>query len=176
MVKINNQRKAFLDMPWSGGTDNGRQTEIMVMTSLWAESYLLITPVTLINLSLNPNSNQQAPDATGFFPLVGCLPQAAWPEGFSRKVRTLWHCSKLKADGALLPDWSWWYPSGNRPLQQYLGFTAGRWVMVGSSIKAVAWLLNSKSGRNGQRLMYEQVTAIISHSGYLHHRLPVMGC
>ena len=26
----------------------------MVMTSLWAESYLLITPITLANLSLNP--------------------------------------------------------------------------------------------------------------------------
>ena len=37
MVEINNQRKAFLDMPKSvvGETDNGRQkTEIMVMTSL----------------------------------------------------------------------------------------------------------------------------------------------
>ena len=52
MVEINNQRKAFLDMlAWSEGTDNGRQkTEIMVMTSLWA-SYLLITPITLANLS-----------------------------------------------------------------------------------------------------------------------------
>ena len=45
MVEINNQRKAFLDMlAWSEGTDNGRQKpEIMVMTSLQAESYLLIT-------------------------------------------------------------------------------------------------------------------------------------
>ena len=35
MVEINNQRKAFLDMlAWSEGTDNRRQTEIMVMTSL----------------------------------------------------------------------------------------------------------------------------------------------
>ena len=36
MVKINNQRKAFLDMlAWSEGIDNGRQKpEIMVMTSL----------------------------------------------------------------------------------------------------------------------------------------------
>ena len=35
MVEINNQRKAFLDMPWRGRkTDNGRQPEIMVMTSL----------------------------------------------------------------------------------------------------------------------------------------------
>ena len=36
MVEINNQRKAFLDMAWSEGIDNGRQKkpEIMVMTSL----------------------------------------------------------------------------------------------------------------------------------------------
>ena len=34
MVEINNQRKAFLDAGVVGGTDNGRQTEIMVMTSL----------------------------------------------------------------------------------------------------------------------------------------------
>ena len=35
-MKINNQRKAFLDgVKWSEGTDNGRQKpEIMVMTSL----------------------------------------------------------------------------------------------------------------------------------------------
>ena len=39
-------------LAWSEGTDNGRQKpEIMVMTSLWAESYLLITPITLANLS-----------------------------------------------------------------------------------------------------------------------------
>ena len=51
MVEINNQRKAFLDMlAWSEGTDNDvRKPEIMVMTS--AESYLLITPITLANLS-----------------------------------------------------------------------------------------------------------------------------
>ena len=39
-------------LAWSEGTDNGRQkTEIMVMTSLWAEKLLLITPITLANLS-----------------------------------------------------------------------------------------------------------------------------
>ena len=27
------------------------------------------------------------------------------------------------------------YPSGNRPLQQYLGFTAGRWLCI-ADIKA----------------------------------------
>ena len=46
MVEINNQRKAFLDMlAWSEGIDNGtsENQKIMVMTSLQAESYLLIT-------------------------------------------------------------------------------------------------------------------------------------
>ena len=41
--------------------------------------------------------------------------------------------------------------------------------------KADSLIAKFRSGRNGQRLMYEQ-----SHrdyrSGYLHHRLPVMGC
>ena len=54
MVEINNQRKAFLDMlAWSEGTDNGRQKtrnhgyDVIA----WGESYLLITPITLANLS-----------------------------------------------------------------------------------------------------------------------------
>ena len=54
MVEINNQRQAFLDMlAWSEGTDMAdvRKPEIMVMTSLQAESYLLITPIFLANLS-----------------------------------------------------------------------------------------------------------------------------
>ena len=53
MVEINNQRKAFLDMlAWSEGTDNGRQkTRNHERRPLWAESYLLITPITLANLS-----------------------------------------------------------------------------------------------------------------------------
>ena len=54
MVEINNQRKAFLDMlAWSEGTDNGRLKtrnhgyDVIV----GMESYLLITPITLANLS-----------------------------------------------------------------------------------------------------------------------------
>ena len=33
-----------------------------------------------------------------------------------------------------------------------------------------------RSGRNSQRLMYEQSHRDYLRSGYLHHRLPVMGC
>ena len=53
MVEINNQRKAFLDMlAWSEELiTDVRKPEIMVMTSLPTESYLLITPITLANLS-----------------------------------------------------------------------------------------------------------------------------
>ena len=54
MVEINNQRKAFLDMlAWSEGTDNGRLKtrnhgyDVIV----GGKSYLLITPITLANLS-----------------------------------------------------------------------------------------------------------------------------
>ena len=51
--EINNQRKAFLDMlAWSEGTDNGRQkTRNHGYDVIAAESYLLITPITLANLS-----------------------------------------------------------------------------------------------------------------------------
>ena len=51
MVEINNQRKAFLDMARSEGTDNGRQKTRNHGYDVTAESYLLITPITLANLS-----------------------------------------------------------------------------------------------------------------------------
>ena len=79
MVEINNQRKAFLDMlAWFEELiTDVRKPEIMVMTSLWAESYLLITPITSQTCHAKPkNSNQQAPDATSFFP-VGGMPTAS---------------------------------------------------------------------------------------------------
>ena len=82
MVEINNQRKAFLDMlDVMEGTDNGRQKtsnhgyDVIVGGELFTD--YSDHPRKLV--TLNPNSNQQAPDATSFFP-SGCLPQAAWPE------------------------------------------------------------------------------------------------
>ena len=54
MVEINNQRVRRSSMlAWSGGTDNGRQKtrnhgyDVIV----GGESYLLITPITLINIT-----------------------------------------------------------------------------------------------------------------------------
>ena len=102
MVEINNQRKAFLDMlAWSEGTDNGRQKpEIMVMTSLQAESYLLALPDhprKLVTLNPKPKST----GATSFFPVGGCLPQAAWPERLLSEKSGRQALQQIKERGAL---------------------------------------------------------------------------
>ena len=76
MVEINNQRKAFLDMlAGRRGTDNGRQKtrnhgyDVIVGGELFTD--YSDHPRKLV--TLNPNSNQQAPDATSFFPVGGML-------------------------------------------------------------------------------------------------------
>ena len=86
MVEINNQRKAFLDMlAWSEGSDNGRQKpgnhgyDVIVGGVLFTD--YPDHPRKLVTLKPKLKS---MPDATSFFPLlVGCLPQAAWPERLS---------------------------------------------------------------------------------------------
>ena len=58
-------------------------------------------------------------------------------------------------------DWSQDIRSGNRPLQQYLGFTAGRWLW--SSIKGRQPDCKIQQGRNVVRdWCMSRVTAIIS--------------
>ena len=96
MVEINNQRKAFLNMlAWSEGTDNGRQKtrnhgyDVIVSGELFTD--YSDHPRKLV--TLNPNSNQQAPDATSFFRWWDAY-TGNWPEKTSlRKVGTLWHAA-----------------------------------------------------------------------------------
>ena len=82
MVEINNQRKAFLDMlAWSEGTDNGRQKTRNHGYDVIVGRLFSITPITLTKLvTLNPKLKSTARTLPASFPLVGCLPQAAWPE------------------------------------------------------------------------------------------------
>ena len=47
-------------------------------------------------VTLNPNSNQQAPDATSFLPVGGMPTQAVYLKDFP-KSQTLWHCSRLRS-------------------------------------------------------------------------------
>ena len=164
MVEINNQRKG---VPRYAGVVGGNwiTTSENQKSWLWrhcrrrAIYWLLRSPRKLVTLNpkLKINRRRTLPAS---FP-VGGMPTAsslAWKT--FRKVRTLWHCSRLRSV-ALTHDWSWWYPSGNRPLQQYLGFVVVL-VMVSSSIRLTAWLQNSKKrAERSERLMYEQ-----SHRDY----------
>ena len=101
MVEINNQRKAFLDMlAWSEGTDNGRQKtrnhgyDVIVGGELFTD--YSDHPRKLV--TLNPKLKSTGWTLPVSFPLVGCLPQAVWPERLlSEKSGRLWHCSRLRS-------------------------------------------------------------------------------
>ena len=92
MVEINNQRKAFLDMlAWSEESliTDVRKPEIMVMTSLQVESYLLITPIT--SQTCHAKNPKLKSTGAGRYQLlsVGGMPTAsslAWKTSL-RKVR-----------------------------------------------------------------------------------------
>ena len=63
------------------------------------------------------------------------LPQAAWPERLLSEKSG--RCG-IAADWAMRRftyDWSWWYPSGNRPLLN-IWASAGRWLWPGPEHKA----------------------------------------
>ena len=99
MVEINNQRKAFLDMlAWSEGTDNGRQKtrnhgyDVIVGGELFTDYSDHPRKLVTLNPKLKSTGGRYS-----FFPLVGCLLQAAWPERLLSEVRTLWHCSRLRS-------------------------------------------------------------------------------
>ena len=99
MKKINNQRKAFLDMlAWSEGTDNGRQKtrnhgyDVIVGGELFTD------------YSDHPRNCHAKPKlkstGAGRYQLLSRwwdAYRAAWPERLLRKVRTLWHCSRLRS-------------------------------------------------------------------------------
>ena len=78
MVEINNQRKAFLDMlAWSEGTDNGRQkTRNHGYDVTGGELFTDYSDHPSQTCHAKPKLNQQAPDATSFFP-VGGMPTAS---------------------------------------------------------------------------------------------------
>ena len=79
MVEINIQRKAFLDMlAWSGEliTDVRKPGNHGYDVIVGGELFTDYSDHPRKLVTLNPDSNQQAPDATSFFP-VGGLPAAS---------------------------------------------------------------------------------------------------
>ena len=102
MVEINNnQRKAFLDMlAWSEGTDNGRQKtrnhgyDVIVGGELFTDysdhpQTCHAKPKTQINRC----RTLPASSPVGGMPTASSLPGKT----SLRKVRTLWHCSRLRS-------------------------------------------------------------------------------
>ena len=102
MVEINNQRKAFLDMlAWSEGTDNGRQEtrnhgyDVIVGGELFTD--YSDHPGKLV--TLNPKLKSTG---AGRYQLL-----SRWRDAYRKqlglkdfppeKVRTLWHCSRLRS-------------------------------------------------------------------------------
>ena len=83
MVEINNQRKAAFDMlAWSEGTDNGRQSrthgyDVIVGGELFTDYSDHPSQTCHAKPKTQINRRRTLPAS---FPLVGCLPQAAWPE------------------------------------------------------------------------------------------------
>ena len=105
MVEINNQRKAFLDMlAWSEGTDNGRQKtrnhgyDVIVGGELFTD--YSDHPRKLVTLNKTQINRRRTLPAS--FPLVGCLPQAAWPERLLSESRDAVALQQIKGRGALL--------------------------------------------------------------------------
>ena len=105
MVEINNQRKAFLDMlAWSEGTDNGRQKtrnhgyDVIVGGELFTD--YSDHPRKLVHAKPKTQINRRR-TLPASFPLVGCLPQAAWPERLLSKSQDAVALQQIKERGAL---------------------------------------------------------------------------
>ena len=178
MVEINNQRKAFLDMlAWSEGTDNGRQKtrnhgyDVIVGGNCY---WLLRSPSQTCHAKPKTQINRRR-TLPASFPLVGCLPASslAWKTSL-RKVRTLWHCSRLRSVALYL-----WLIVVISVRQSTVAAISGlhcrALVMVSSSIRLTGAKFKEAGGTVRDWCM-SRVYRDYLRSGYLHHRLPVMGC
>ena len=166
MVEINNQRKAFLDMlAWSEGTDNGRQKTRNHGWRHCRPSYLLITPITLINLYAKPKTQINGAGRYSFFP-VGGMPTASetWPaKDFSPKSQDAVALQRIKERGAYVYDWSCVDIVRQSTVAAISGLALPGAGYGQFEHKADSLIAKIQSGRNGQRdWCMSRVTAIIS--------------
>ena len=181
MVEINNQRKAFLDMlAWSEGTDNGRQKpgnhgyDVIVGGELFTD--YSDHPRKLVTL----NPKLKSTDA-GRYQLL-----SRWWDAHRKQLgleRLLSEKSdavalqQIKERGALpmidrgdirqAPDrcsniWASLPGAGYGQFEHKADSLIAKFKEVGGTVRRL--------------LMYEQSHRDYLRSGYLHHRLPVMGC
>ena len=128
------------------------------------ESYLLITRSPSQPITLNPKLKSTG---AGRYQLLSCWwdayrKQFCLKDFSPEKVRTLWHCSRLRS-GMLLPMIDRGDIRQAPTVAAISGRIAGRWLW---SVRWWRWQLDCKiqrSGRNGQRdWCMSRVTAIIS--------------
>ena len=166
MVEINNQRKGVpryyagvVGGNWITGQENQKSW-------LWrhcrrrAIYWLIWSPSQTCHAK--PKLNQQAPDATSFFP-VGGMPTAsslAWKTSLRKSGR----CG-IAADWRSVALYLWLIvviSVRQSTVAAISGLHCRALVMVSSSIRLTAWLQIQRSGRNGQRdWCMSRVTAII---------------
>ena len=106
---------------------------------------------------------------------MGCLPQAAWPERLLSKSQDAVAARQIKERGAL--------PMIDVVIsvRQSTVAAISRTLLPGAGYgqfehKADSLIAKFKRAERSERLMYEQSHRDYLRSGYLHHRLPVMGC
>ena len=165
-------------LAWSEGTDNGRQKtrnhgyDVIVGGELFTD--YSDHPRKLV--TLNPKLKSYA----GRYQLLSCWWDAYRKQlglkDFSPKSQDAVALQQIKERGALPMIDRGDIRQSDR-YKRVISFTAGRWLWVSSSIRLTARLQNSKKrAERSERLMYEQSHRDYLRSGYLHHRLPVMGC
>ena len=174
MVEINNQRKAFLDMLVVEGIDNGQKTrnhgyDVIVGGELFTDVRSPSNRHAKPKLKINRRRTLPAS-----FLLVGCLPQAAWPERLLSEKSDAVALQQIKERGAL--------PMIDRGDIRQAIDRCNIWASLPGagygrlSIRLTAWLQKFKeAAERSERLMYEQSHRDYS-ACYLHHRSPVMGC
>ena len=117
MAEINNQRKAFLDMP-VGGIDNGRQKtrnhgyDVIVGGELFTD--YSDHPRKLV--TLNPKLKSTGRTLPASFPLRDAYRKQLGLKDFSPKSQDAVALQQIKERGALPMIDRGGYPSGNRPL------------------------------------------------------------
>ena len=148
MVEINNQRKAFLDMLGVVGGTDGRTSENQ-------KSWLRRHCRRRASITWSPSQTCHAKPKTQInrrrtLPASSCW-WMSWPERLlSRKVRTLWYCSRLRSVALYL--WLIVVISARQSTVAAIsGLHCWALVMVSSSIRLTAWLQNSKKRRKSVR-------------------------
>ena len=165
-------------LAWSEGTDNGRQKTRNHGYDVIVGELLLITPISSQTCHAKPktqiNRRRTLPASFRWWDAYR-RSSLAWKTSL-RKVRTLWHCSRLRSV-ALLPmiDRGDIRQAIDRCSNITKRLHCRALVMVSSSIRLTAWLQKFKAGGTVREIDVWAESPRLSRSGYLHHRLPCHG-